>query len=94
LPPPFISVSKNMIRDDAVEFQWRLGQSGRVQIAIFNSAGEFVKTLFDQDASAFAVYSIPWDATNAKGEHVASNVYVVRFNAPGFSRTYKLGVQQ
>jgi hypothetical protein len=77
-----------------VQISFRLSDSGRLRIAVFNSAGEFVKTLLDGDASALQVYTVSWDLTNFRGERVSSNVYLFRAIAPGLSRTFKVGVQR
>ena len=73
---------------------FRVREDGRMKIVVFNSAGEYVVTLFDQDVSSQNVYSVVWDQTNFRGEVVSSNVYVLRFVAPGWSKSYKLGVQR
>ena len=73
---------------------FRVQEDGEMKIVVFNSAGEYVATLFDQTVSNQQVYSVVWNQTNAKGEMVSSNVYVLRVVAPGFTRNYKIAVQR
>ena len=65
-----------------------------MKMVVFNSAGEYVTTLFDDEVTSQLVYNVVWDQTNARGEIVASNVYVLRVIAPGWTRNYKIGVQR
>jgi len=78
-------VDKNVIRPG----QWPLGirfavatDAEHVRIAIFNSAGELVKVLWDEPARAYVDYQLAWDGTNYLGRPVTSNVYLIRLFAP------------
>src|SRR6185436_11493304 len=59
---------------------------GQYSMKIYNSAGEFIRTLDSQYITGpFASSFPPWDGKNASGEDVASGVYIINLNEP-FSR--------
>ena len=51
-----------------------------VRVTIYDVAGRPVTTLVDREESA-GEYSVPWNGTDANGDHVASGVYLVRIEA-------------
>ena len=51
-----------------------------VRVTIYDVAGRAVITLVDREESA-GQYSVPWNGTDANGDHVASGVYLVRIEA-------------
>jgi len=61
---------------------------GRVRIRIFNLRGELIKTLEDAQKPS-GRYTITWDGLNNSGETVATGVYLVYAEAPGYKRTFK-----
>lgn len=66
-----------------------LPQAGRVQLTIYNSAGQLVRTLVNGELPAGA-HSVVWDARETTGARVASGVYVYRLEAGDFAAQKKL----
>ncbi len=53
---------------------------GQTSLKIYNSAGEHIKTLFDQDLNwPLPKTTYMWDGTNKFGDKVASGIYVIYF---------------
>ncbi len=61
--------------DEAV-LQYRLSQTGRVQIEIFNKRGRLACTLVDREVEA-GTHQLTWAGKNDKGETVASGIYFI-----------------
>ncbi len=64
---------------------------GEVSINIYDSLGRFVKRIF-KGVRAAGNYVDAWDGTASNGRSVASGVYLVRFECPGFSTTKRVVV--
>jgi len=60
----------------------------RVQIKIYNVAGQLVKA-YQGDYPA-GTHSISWDGTNLKGESVGSGIYFYRMEAGSFTQQKKM----
>ncbi len=65
--------------------------SGHVELAIYNTAGQKVRTLVSNEQSA-GFYKMVWDGRNEMGESVASGVYIYRLNSGSFSKTAKMNL--
>lgn len=68
----------------SVEFA--VPSDGLVKIEIFNSVGQVVSSIVDQDLSAGA-YTATWDAVDSSGNQVSSGVYFYRMEAGDFTAT-------
>ena len=68
----------------SVEFA--VSSDGFVKIEIFNSVGQVVASMVDQDLSAGA-YTATWDALDSSGNQVSSGVYFYRMEAGEFTAT-------
>ncbi len=56
---------------------------GMMTLRIYNSAGEHIKTLFEQQLNQpMAPTVINWDGKNKYGQAVASGVYIVYLQKP------------
>ncbi len=66
-----------------------LPQAGEVSLSIFNTNGQLVKKLVTGEMNA-GLHSFTWDATNERGERVASGVYLYVLKAGGFTAQKKL----
>jgi hypothetical protein len=66
-----------------------LKSRGVVTLAIYNVAGERVRTLADE-AFAAGAHTKVWDGRNDAGSPVSSGIYFYRLTAPGFSQTRKM----
>ncbi len=60
--------------------QYALHAPSRVKIEIFNTLGQRVRELMDEDKPA-GVLSITWDGKNDQGMAAVSGMYIVRLNA-------------
>lgn len=71
-PNPFVTTvhANTIVRYD-------LPSPGRVVIKIYNTRGQEVRTLVDQQRST-GQFIVPWDGTDAKGRRVSSGVYLCR----------------
>ena len=63
--------------------------NARVQLEIFNVAGQRVRLLLDE-VKAPGNYSFSWNGTSDKGETVASGIYLYRITAGSFVQTRKM----
>lgn len=68
---------------------YSLQKSLHINITIYNSLGQKVKTLVDEQKPA-GEYQIIWDGRNDSGEEVASGVYFYRMSAGAFSESKKM----
>jgi choice-of-anchor A domain-containing protein len=66
-----------------------LPEAGEVSLKIYNLRGQLVATLH-QGAIAAGRHQMVWDGKDAKGQQVATGVYVYRLEADGFVATKKL----
>jgi hypothetical protein len=66
-----------------------IAQGGRVRIKVYSVSGRLVQTLTDQDYPP-GRYVLPWQGRDDAGRRVASGVYFVRMEAPGYQKTWKL----
>lgn len=93
VPPPFFRIGENQVSPpNLLHVSWVLAESGHMNMTVFNSAGEYVRTIFDDDVASQTLLFATWDLTNYLGAAVSSNVYILRVSAPGFLRNYKIGV--
>ncbi len=67
----------------------QLPLDGEVTLAIFNTTGQLVKQVAS-GKFASGKHHVTWDATDARGERVASGVYVYRLRAGAFVAQRKL----
>lgn len=66
-----------------------LPKAGQARLAIYNTAGQLVRTLLS-DALASGAHDIIWDATDNAGMHVATGVYFGRLEFAGLVSQVKL----
>jgi parallel beta-helix repeat protein len=62
---------------------------GRVSMVVYNVMGQRVRTLLNREQPP-GYHIVTWDGTSDRGVNIASGVYFVRMEAPGFSMTKKL----
>ncbi len=70
---------------------YQLPQAGHVRIAIYNAAGQLVRTLADEEESA-GQKSVTWDGATATGERAPNGVYLYRLEANGYSETKRMAL--
>lgn len=78
-------------RGQSAQLASSLLTAGDASIRVYDSLGRSVKEVFSGFRAA-GPYLDRWDGRNAAGESVASGVYLVRFEAPGFKTTKRVVV--
>jgi len=68
---------------------YSIPESGNVELAIFNAAGQKVRTLINEHQSA-SFYKVVWDGRNDTGESVASGIYFYRLVSGNFAKIQKM----
>jgi len=61
----------------------------KVQLEVFNSLGQKVKTLISREMPA-GKHTVIWDARNDAGNPLGSGVYFYQISAGGFVQTRKM----
>ncbi len=85
----------NPVRDHC-RIEFALPRPGRVSLAVYNIAGQKVRTLADREFGA-GYHGVTWDGADQHGRRAAAGVYLYRLEAPagsgtGFSQTRRLMV--
>ncbi len=62
--------------------RFELPEAGTVRLAIYNTAGQLVRTLVNGDMSP-GVHQMTWDARDDQGQQVTSGLYLYRIEANG-----------
>ena len=71
--------------------RYRVSTSGRVTLAIYNVAGQLVRTLVNEVRHAGTEpLAVAWDGRDNRGERVASGVYLCRLVTADFQQARKL----
>jgi len=68
---------------------YRLASTSQVEVAIYNSLGEKIKTLISQQQPAGS-YQLRWDGLTENSSAVASGIYLYRIKADSFTRVRKM----
>jgi hypothetical protein len=93
-PPDEFFVSRNVYRPDydqpPVFVRVHLSTPGYCSIKIYNSAGEFVKELWNSRVQDGLYREIPWDGKNMHGAPVASGLYVIYYTSRYQTRLARL----
>jgi hypothetical protein len=69
---------------------YSLARPARVNLVIYNSAGQLVRTLVQELQQVAGVHHVQWNGRNDAGESLASGVYLYRLEAGDFVRTRKM----
>ena len=71
---------------------FELAQAGHVTLAVYNMAGQKVRTLVDKDLPAGIPYTAFWNGRGEGGQDVASGVYLAKLSVDGrsFPETIKM----
>lgn len=83
----FLFLAKNAVvtsETKSLEVRYRLPRAGKVSISIYNSAGERVRLLLETEIVPDKEETVSWDLKNDQAEPVASGVYLVHLEAPGW----------
>lgn len=73
----------------ATQIPFSLQKEGWVQLAVFNSLGQRIRTLVEGHRQP-GVYQARWDGCNDHGQPVAAGVYLYRLDAGGRSLTRQM----
>jgi hypothetical protein len=104
IPGPFNNIlifknSFNPDRGETVPVQFSLVTGGRVWVRAYTLQGEYVATIFDEEVSGQVDENNPylsdkkdWDGKNSAGQTVASGVYILHLQAPGFRTNARVAV--
>lgn len=72
-----------------ITFNYNLPKAANVKLAIYNIAGQVIKTL-KNDYQHPGHYSVQWNGRDESGQQVASGIYFYRIQAGEFNDTKKL----
>ncbi len=88
--PRTFSLSQNYPNpfNNSTIIKFALPTDGRVSLKIYNVTGQLVKEFKEFKSAGF--HSISWDATNTKGEKVASGIYLYKLEAENFTEVKKM----
>jgi flagellar hook assembly protein FlgD len=85
------SLSKNYPNpfNPTTTIDYTIPEAGKVNLVIYNTAGQKVRTLVNQTQDA-AYYKVVWDGRDDSGMSVASGIYFYRLSADKFSKIEKM----
>jgi flagellar hook assembly protein FlgD len=73
----------NQTTDGTVCITISSSEAGQISLKIYNSAGEHIKTLYDENLTQpLLPTTINWDGSNKYGQKVASGVYIIYMSKP------------
>jgi flagellar hook assembly protein FlgD len=68
---------------------YSLAEAGHVELRVFNSHGQLVRTLVSGHTSA-GVHSVKWDGRDDAGREVGSGIYFYGIRTADFTDTRKM----
>jgi hypothetical protein len=71
--------------------EFSIPQSGNVELAIWNIAGQKVRTLINGQQAA-AYYKVVWDGKNDMGETVGAGLYFYKLTSDNFTKIQKMNL--
>lgn len=77
---------------DKVEISFSTGQSGNVQLAVYDLQGRLVRELTNQTINA-GRQQVVWDLTNQSGQRVGAGIYIARLSDAKETRSLKIVVK-
>ena len=89
--PIVFSLSQNYPNPvtQATTIKYGLPQEAKVDIRVFNSAGQQIRTLVQENQDP-GYYKVNWDLRGVSGDQMPSGVYFYRIHAGNFIRTRKM----
>ena len=69
--------------------KYSLKESQNTTLAVYNSIGQKIRTLFDAPQNA-GMHIIQWDGKSDRGQQVSSGVYFLKLNAGKFVKTKRM----
>ncbi len=91
LTPQSYSLSQNFPNpfNPVTEINYQLPERARVLLNVYNTLGQKVSTLVDEQKEAGS-YMVSWDGTDERGTAVASGIYFYRLSAGEFVENKKM----
>ncbi len=74
----------------STSIEFTLRDKTRVNLRVYDVAGQLVRTLLDEDRPSGEVHRVTWDGRNDAGDTVSSGVYFYRLVASDFTQTKKM----
>ncbi len=89
--PDFFQLAQNYPNpfNPTTTISYRLGKPSKVELTIYNTAGQKVTTLFNTNQQA-GEYQVKWHGENNSGQRVASGVYFYKFQADDLIQIRKM----
>ncbi len=89
--PEDFSLSQNYPNpfNPTTTIEFNLDEADHVKLMIYNSSGELVKTVVDNQYSA-GTHQVKWNATDQSGSKVSAGVYLYSLQTSGKSETKKM----
>jgi len=89
--PKSYSLSQNYPNpfNPSTNIKFELPQASRVVLRIYNTLGQEVLTLVNQQMTA-GVHAIQWDALDDSGVRVSSGLYIYQLRAGSFTATKRM----
>lgn len=69
--------------------KYQLAKGGRVSLKVYNTLGQVVKTLINEDKQP-GYYSVKWDGKNDENQKTAAGIYLYRLQSGDFTSTKKM----
>ena len=74
-----------------VTIRYSVGEASKVRIKVYTISGELVKTIWDGQRE-MGLWTVDWDGRNTGNRVVASGIYILHLESPGFNEVKKLAV--
>lgn len=89
--PPLFQLQQNFPNpfNPSTTLAFSIPASSHAELAIYNSRGQLVKTLWNDSLNA-GNHSLVWDGRDDTGHPVASGIYLYKLNAGGQSQTRRM----
>lgn len=90
-PPPSYALDQNYPNpfNPSTTIRYTTPASGRVVLAIYNIAGQHIRTLVDADRSA-GTHAVDWYGRDKWGQLVSSGVYLYRLSAGAYQESRRM----
>jgi hypothetical protein len=89
--PPTFALFQNQPNpfNPKTQISYRLPETGKVSLTVYNVLGRRIKTLFDGHQSP-GIHSVSWDGRDENGQVLSSGIYFYRLQADGFEQTKRM----
>lgn len=78
------------LKGETAKITYHSTKSGHISIKIYDLVGRKIRTIMDKDVSAGFGDTVEWAGLNDRSDLVASGLYFVHIEGPGFSKTGKI----